>query len=157
MTPAGGVLDVCCGPRSFYFDKQDSRVTYCDLHHRRKTLCDGRELVVEPDVVADFRDLPFADGAYSLVVFDPPHLTRGHGWQVDKYGVLGPDWRSDLAAGFRECLRVLAPGGTLVFKWHEYGVPLRDVLALCPARPVFGNRRPGQSKTHFIVFFKDAS
>lgn len=157
MTPAGGVLDVCCGPRSFYFDKQDSRVTYCDLHPRRKTLCDGRELVVEPDVVADFRDLPFADGAYSLVVFDPPHLTRGHGWQVEKYGVLGPDWRADLAAGFRECLRVLAPGGTLVFKWYEYSVPVSEVLALCPAKPVFGNRRPGQSKTHFVVFFKEES
>ncbi len=25
-------LDVACGPKSFYFDKADPRVTFCDLH-----------------------------------------------------------------------------------------------------------------------------
>lgn len=35
MTPA---LDVCCGPRSFYFDNADPRVTFCDLHPRHMTL-----------------------------------------------------------------------------------------------------------------------
>ena len=87
MTPA---LDVACGPRSFYFDKDDPRVTFCDLNPRHLTLCDGRALDVEPDLVADFRDLPFADESFSLVVFDPPHLTVGAGWQVDKYGRLDP-------------------------------------------------------------------
>ena len=157
-TPA---LDVACGPRSFYFDKPDPRVTFCDLHPRHTTLCDGRALDVEPDVVADFRALPFPDGSFSLVVFDPPHLDRGSGWQVDKYGRLDPKgWRDDLSAGFRECLRVLRPCGTLVFKWyeydiHEYDIPLRDVLACCPASPLLGNRRPRASKTHWILFMKE--
>lgn len=77
MTPA---LDVACGPRSFYFDKADERVTFCDLHPRHMTLCDGRALDVEPDVVADFRSIPFPDGSFSLVIFDPPHLDVGAGW-----------------------------------------------------------------------------
>ncbi len=71
--------------------------------------------------------------------------------------MLGPGWRDDLAAGFRECLRVLAPGGTLVFKWNEYAVPLSEVLALCPAKPVFGVRRPKAARTHFIVYHKEGS
>lgn len=29
---------------------------------------------VTPDVVADFRDMPFEDNTYDLIVFDPPHL-----------------------------------------------------------------------------------
>lgn len=149
-------LDVCCGPRSFYFDKGDGRVTFCDLNPRHSTLCDGRALDVSPDFVADFRDLPFEDGSFKLVIFDPPHLDVGAGWQVAKYGKLDPrSWRDDLSAGFSECLRVLCPGGVLVFKWYEYRIPLRDVLACCPAAPVIGNRRPKASKTHWVLFMKD--
>lgn len=150
------ILDVCCGPKSFYFNKQDPHVTFCDLYPRHKTLCDGRVLDVSPDVVADFRDLPFADEQFSLVVFDPPHLEVGNGWQVDKYGKLDSDsWHEDLAKGFHECLRVLKPYGVLVFKWYEYHIPLKDVLALCPARPTLGNRRPKASKTHWVLFVKE--
>jgi ornithine carbamoyltransferase len=32
---------------------------------------------VAPDVVADFRNMPFPDGVFRLVVYDPPHLTSG--------------------------------------------------------------------------------
>lgn len=152
----GPALDVCCGPRSFYFDKADPRVTFCDLHPRHMTLCDGRALDVSPDVVSDFRDLPFPDESFSLVVFDPPHLDVGAGWQVGKYGKLDPrGWRRDLSAGFSECLRVLRPGGVLVFKWYEYRIPLRDVLACCPATPILGNRRPKASKTHWVLFMRE--
>lgn len=149
-------LDACCGPRSFYFDKESPLVTFSDLYPRHKTLCDGRVLDVEPDVVADFRDLPFGDGSFNLVVFDPPHLTVGAGWQVDKYGKLDSgSWREDLSAGFSECLRVLKPWGVLVFKWYEYRIPLREVLGCCQVKPLLGNRRPRASKTHWLLFVKD--
>lgn len=127
-------LDVACGSRSFYFDKQDERVFKCDAHPRHLTLCDGRTLDVSPDMVADFRELPFPDKSFNLVIFDPPHLDVGAGWQVDKYGKLDSDsWHEDLAKGFSECLRVLKPHGVLVFKWYEHHIPLKDVLKLCPA------------------------
>lgn len=34
-------------------------------------------------------------------------------------------------------------------------MPLREVLALSPYKPLFGNRKPGNDKTHWMVFIKD--
>jgi SAM-dependent methyltransferase len=153
------VLDPCCGSRMFYFDKDDDRVTFCDRYPRHSVLCDGCTLDVEPDMVADFCDLPFPDWSFRLVIFDPPHLDRGHGWQVEKYGVLDEDWHDQLTRGFSECFRVLEPGGTLVFKWYEYSIPLREVLSCTDQKPICGNRKPKQSKTHWLLFMRsgDAS
>jgi SAM-dependent methyltransferase len=44
-----------------------------------------------------------------------------------------------LRLGFAECFRVLRPGGTLIFKWNETQVPLKEVLALTPHKPLFGH------------------
>src|SRR5690606_21838285 len=101
-----------------------------------------RELVVDPDIQADFTDLPFPSDSFALVVFDPPHLIRNgkSGWLAKKYGKLEGDWREDLRKGFAECFRVLRPEGTLIFKWNEFEVPVSQILALTERRPLFGNR-----------------
>ena len=67
--------------------------------------------------VGDFRNIPFADGSFAMVLFDPPHLKNvgKNAWTAKKYGILGDDWRDDLRRGFAECFRVLRAGGTLVF------------------------------------------
>ncbi len=154
--PPKPVLDPCSGSRMFYFDKGDPRVLFGDSRSGvRETLCDGRALEVDPDVVLDVADLPFDDGAFPLVVFDPPHLHAGaSGWQAKKYGTLPKDWKGWMTSAFSECWRVLATDGTLVFKWYEYRVPLSEVLTCAPCEPLLGNRRPGASKTHWLVFFK---
>lgn len=148
-------LDPCCGSRMFYFNKHDPRVLFGDNRRVCAELCDGRALEVEPDALMDVTDLPFPDGSFPLVVFDPPHLDVGDGWQVAKYGKLPKDWRGWMTRAFSECWRVLAVGGTLVFKWYEYRIPLADVLRCAPCAPLLGNRRPRGSKTHWLVFFKD--
>lgn len=72
-----------------------------------------------------------------------------------KYGMLSETWQDDLRKGLDECFRVLKPNGTLVFKWSEDQVALRDVLALTDIKPLFGNRASGpKGKTHFLVFMK---
>ena len=149
------VLDVCCGSKMFWFDKDDKRALFLDSRTIETTLCDGRKFTVNPDMTADFRNLPFMDDSFPLVVFDPPHLRRaGNGsWLATKYGVLGDDWRDDLRRGFAECFRVLTPLGTLVFKWCEEQAGLSAVLALAPEKPLFGNRR---GKTIWVVFQKNA-
>lgn len=154
------VLDPASGSRMFYFDRDDPRVLFGDIRSESHTLCDGRALEVRPDVVNDFRDLPYPDGQFRVVVFDPPHLTRVgvRSWTFKKYGGLLSTWREDLAAGFAECFRVLAADGVLIFKWNETQVPVSDILALTPCKPLVGHRRVGKSAdTHWITFIKGAS
>lgn len=148
------ILDVCCGGRMFYFDKNDDRVNFCDIREEKYILCDGRSFEVTPDTVADFRNLPFENESFYLVVFDPPHLVRlGHNsWMNKKYGKLGGNWQKDLAKGFNECMRVLKPNGTLIFKWNENQIKLSEVLKCFSIAPLLGQRTVAE--THWLVFFK---
>lgn len=147
------IIDVCCGSRMFWFDPGNPSVVFMDNRTLEQTLCDGRKLKVRPDVVGDFRHIPYPDSTFYLAVFDPPHLLRAgqKSWLAAKYGKLGTGWRQDLKAGFDECLRVLKPYGTLVFKWNETQIKLSEILHLFGVRPLFGHRR---GKTHFLVFMK---
>lgn len=77
------VLDPCCGSRMFYFDKEDPRVLFGDIREEEHISCDGRTLQISPDIQLDFRQLPFDNHSFKLVVFDPPHLKKAgqKGWQ----------------------------------------------------------------------------
>ncbi|WP_214085905.1 class I SAM-dependent methyltransferase [Photorhabdus heterorhabditis] len=150
------ILDMCCGSRMFYFDKSNPDVLFCDIRRESHILCDGRELNIEPDIVCDFRALPFASNSFNLVVFDPPHLCRAgeNGWQRKKYGALNKTWRDDLTHGFREAFRVLKINGSLIFKWNETQIKTSEILALTDVKPVFGHLSGKQANTHWIVFYK---
>ena len=86
------ILDVCCGSKMFWFEKNHPNVLFSDIRKEQHILCDGRSLNVDPDLIADFRNLPFKDENLSLV-FDPPHLQNlgQNSWMAKKYGVLGLD------------------------------------------------------------------
>lgn len=159
------VLDACCGPRKFWFDQRDARCLFVDHRREDHTVVDQtrieggtRRIVINPDMVADFRCLPFADNSFDLVVFDPPHIKANRTGKKSRmainYGTLGKNWKADLCVGFGECFRVLRPRGTLIFKWAETNIKLADVLALAPEPPLFGNRMPKLSGTHWCVFMK---
>ena len=147
------ILDACCGSRMFWFDKEHEDVIYMDKRQVEDVLCDGRTLNVNPDVIADFRNMLFEDNSFYLVVFDPPHLIKAgeESWLAKKYGRLDELWQFDIRQGFSECMRVLKPNGTLIFKWNEEQVSLGDVLDAIGYKPLFGNKR---SKTHWLVFMK---
>nr|WP_258535643.1 class I SAM-dependent methyltransferase [Bacillus sp. 03113] len=147
------VLDACCGSKMFWFDKENEDVLFMDKRELETTLSDGRKLVVKPDIVADFREMPFEDNSFYLVVFDPPHLLKvgEESWLAKKYGKLEESWQSDIKQGFDECMRVLKPNGTLIFKWNEEQIKLSEILRVIDIKPLFGNKR---SKTHWLVFMK---
>lgn len=153
------ILDPCCGSRMFYMDKNDKRVDFCDNRTLDTSLCDGRKLVVAPDIISDVTSLPFEDKSYYLVIFDPPHMnTLGEkSWMAKKYGRLPTDWQTFMTNAFNECWRVLKDNGTLIFKWNESDIPLSEVLKCTKLKPLLANKRPKQTKTHWIVFFKDAN
>lgn len=157
------VLDPCCGSRMMWFDKADPRAIFGDRRSETLTVTDRshredgtRTLTIAPDTLMDFRAMPFSDGQFKLVAFDPPHLVRAgpKSWLAAKYGKLGQDWRDDLRQGFSECWRVLATDGVLVFKWNETHVKVTEVLPLAPARPLFGQVSGRTGMTHWLVFMK---
>lgn len=148
------ILDVCCGGKLFYFDPESPLVTFMDIRKDEVEFSPGRTVDIRPDVIGDFRAIPFPAESYDMVVFDPPHLLRAGdtSWLSKKYGVLNKDtWRSDIRVGFYECFRVLKKNGVLVFKWNTEQIKLKDVLKLAIRRPLFGDRR---GKTYWIVFVK---
>ena len=153
------VLDMCCGPRCFYFDKADTRVLACDVRTENFTNRLNRTCIVAPDLLQDFRHLPEEWGdRFDLVLFDPPHLVHAgeKSWLRAKYGILDrTNWRADLAEGFTEGFRVLREGGTLLFKWAETQIKVSEVLKLTEQKPLITTRFPTKSGTHWIVFYKE--
>ena len=138
------ILDVTAGNRTMWREKDSPIVVYLDVEKR---------LARPPDVIADSRHLPFRDGVFDTVVFDPPHLwgfetgaiqnvspnvelskvpvkrkvTSYYGW--DKYKT-----RSQLLKyivdTLREVRRVLKPDGVLWFKWCDLAMPIEKFWAV---------------------------
>ncbi|MHA7823672.1 hypothetical protein ACVVIH_12990 [Chryseobacterium arthrosphaerae] len=82
------ILDACCGSRMFWFDKNNPDVLFADVRSGTFISSNGKETVVDPDVIADFRNLPFEDNSFFHVVFDPPHRNDNapDHWMTHQYG-----------------------------------------------------------------------
>lgn len=133
------ILDACCGSKMFWFDKNNKNTIYMDNRELTDILCDGRTLKIKPDVVGDFRNMPFTDDSFYLVVFDPPHLLKigENSYMAKKYGKLNSTWKEDIRRGFKECMRVLKTNGTLIFKWNEQQIKLKEILNIIDYKPLF--------------------
>ena len=104
----------------------------------------------------DFRDIPYENKTFKLVVFDPPHLKQlgENSWMAKKYGKLGENWKEDIKKGFEECFRILEDNGILIFKWNEQQIKVREILELTNNKPLFGHKSGKLQKTHWICFMK---
>jgi SAM-dependent methyltransferase len=163
MTDAA-ILDPCCGSRMMWRNKQNPNAVFGDCRHETLVVTDRshgnasgqRVLRIEPDVVMDFRAIPYPDGTFHLVAFDPPHLVRAgkKSWLASKYGILSYNWKADIRAGFSECFRVLKPNGVLVFKWNETQVKTGEVMQLTDIQPLFGHLSGRKGLTHWLVYMK---
>lgn len=155
------IIDVACGSKMFWFDKDNPDVEFCDIRTLGRTeYYPGRYIEINPDTVCDFTNLPFGDNSFYLAVFDPPHLAWAGEKSIMKmkYGRLEGSWEEMLSAGFDECMRVLKPNGVLVFKWSEVQFPLSRILPLFSQPPLFGNRcRKRGNGTHWLCFVKDGA
>ena len=156
------ILDMTCGSRTIWFNKNHPAAVYCDKRQEDYELYFGkartslRHLHVAPDVICDFTDLPFPDESFSLVVFDPPHLLKAKetAWLVKKYGRLPEEWQPMIRDGFREGMRVLKPDSVLIFKWSEYDIPAEDVWKAIGQKPLFGHHSGKKSTTFWGCFMK---
>ncbi len=149
----------------FWNNRHDPRVIFGDIRKESITVSDHsngnmegtRTINIDPDILMDFRQLPFSDNTFRLVSFDPPHLVQAgkKSWLALKYGVLSENWKDDLTKGFSECFRVLESGGILIFKWNETQVKISDVLKLTKEKPLFGHLSGRKGLTHWLVFLKE--
>lgn len=157
------ILDVTCGARTIWFNKHHPAALYCDK--RQETYVDlwnagncrnGGDLIIDPDVLCDFTALPFADNTFSLVIFDPPHLSNvgDASWMFKKYGKLDVGWQDMLRDGFRECMRVLKPDGVLIFKWSEIQIPAEKVWQAIGEKPLFGHHSGKRMNTFWGCYMK---
>ena len=97
------ILDACCGSKMFWYDKHEPHTTYIDNRSEKDQVKDRqyiRDIVVSPDIIADFRKLPFKNDEFDLVTFDPPHLIHAgdNSWLKLKYGCLPNDWSTYIKA-----------------------------------------------------------
>ena len=157
------ILDVTCGSRSIWFNKFHPNAIYCD---KRQETFEGiwksgknqskRVCKIDPDVICDFTSLPFKDNSFSLVVFDPPHLSSigENSWLAKKYGGLGNNWPQMIHDGFQECMRVLKPDGVLIFKWSEIQIPTNKVWEAIGEKPLFGHHSGKKSNTFWGCYMK---
>jgi hypothetical protein len=162
------ILDACCGPRMFWWNKQHPNCVYIDKRIEEKGFVDNRQhREIKPDIVMDFKDLKFKDKTFKLIVMDPPHLIypkvnhkKQTGFRLGlTYGVLDKEtWEEELKIGFKECWRVLEDYGVLIFKWNNNNIPVKKVLAVLGEEPLFGHptRRTKnmRSSTHWFCFMK---
>lgn len=157
------ILDACCGGRMCWIDKMHPHAHYIDIRREAKGHVSENPKYnpnhcIEPDEIVDFRDMPYDDNTFSLVLFDPPHIfqTNGKvGTMGKRYGLLNREtWKEDLRRGFSECWRVLRPEGVLIFKWSTCNIPLKDVLALFPHKPLFGQVTGKSGSTRWMTFMK---
>lgn len=156
------ILDMTCGSRTIWFNKNHPAAIYFDKRRESMELYFGKartslhKLHVDPDVIGDFTALPFKDESFSLVVFDPPHLTgaKETAWLVKKYGKLDENWPQMLHDGFVEGMRVLKTDGVLIFKWSEYDIPAADVWKAIGQKPLFGHHSGKKSTTFWACFMK---
>lgn len=154
------ILDMTCGGRSIWFQKDNEHTIYFDTRYCEHYL-EGRKVIIHPDVIGDFRQLPFNDETFSLVVFDPPHIIRKcEGWMTEKYGRYESveEALTTVTQGISEGMRVLKARGVLIFKWSETDIPTSMILTEVKKigyYPIFGHKSGKKSGTHWLTFLKE--
>ena len=103
------ILDACCGSRMFWFDRNNPYVIFADNREVETTLCDGRQLLVKPDVKMDFRDMPYPDNSFNkvevaddeIVIKESDHIDQSENqpnsaycsiWEMVKHFILIRRW-----------------------------------------------------------------
>lgn len=163
------VLDPTYGLGRFWTVWQPHTLTASDLDPAKSPL--GRPV--------DFTALPWADGSFDAVVFDPPYKLNGTSTGTGAatcdadYGVAEPSTWQDrhqlIRDGITECVRVTRPGGMVLVKcqdqvcsgqvrWqtHEFaahavagGCRLVDALHLSGHRPQPAGRRQVHARRNY--------
>tara|TARA_R110000823_G_scaffold201504_1_gene332352 strand:- start:135 stop:629 length:495 start_codon:yes stop_codon:yes gene_type:complete len=150
------ILDACCGGKMFWFDKNNKNTVYCDIREVEKGTIQHESWSCKPDIIADYKDLPFDDESFNLIVWDIPHLIKsGTGIINKKYGSLGDNWKEDTEKGFNCVWDKLKDKGVLIFKYCDLNIKVSEMLSLFHTKPLFGTiTKKGVNNTYWFCFMK---
>jgi len=153
------ILDACCGGRQFWFDKTQKNTIFMDIREVEKGTIEMQpNWCIKPNIIGDYRDMPFRDKSFKLIVWDIPHMLgkKISGIIQTKYGYLDRDnYEEDLKKGFKEIWRILDDYGVLEFKYADVNVPIKQILELFPVKPLFGTpTKKGVNNTFWFCFMK---
>jgi hypothetical protein len=158
------ILDATCGYKGMWYQKNHPYVTFMDkrkeefqsahLHQKKRTYR------INPDVVSEWKNAPFPDEYFDVVLFDPPHIiwSKPHieGTIEKENGHLDAgDWEQVLQEGITKLFSILKSDGIFILKWCEVKIPVKKIIEMCPYNPLFGTRTGQANKTHWIVFIKE--
>ncbi len=139
------ILDLSAGNRAVWFNKKHPLAVFID-----------KRASVSPDIIADSTDLPFKDGLFDLVVFDPPHKNTGPTSNMSK--VYGHHTTQEILALILktapEAHRVTKPNALMALKWNSADIKLQRVLQLMPQwEPLFGHltKDGPRSQTYWVM------
>ena len=158
------ILDATCGFRGIWYQKNHPFVTYMDK--RKEVILSNhkyqkkRTYKINPNVISEWKNAPFENNYFDLIVFDPPHLIINRDKPIlstmDKqYGNLYKDnWKQELKQGVKKLFEILKPNGVFILKWCENSVKVDEVFKLFPYKPLFGSNTKGRGHTaNFWVLF----
>ena len=154
------ILDAGCGGKHIWFNKKHPNTLYIDKRQEDKGYIKGRKnWECKPDMIANFKNLPFEDKRFKLIVWDPPHLKGKSqtGYMTKKYGILHPEtWQEELRLGFKELWRVLDDYGVLTLKFNDFSCSFKELLKQFPIEPLYGTRtvQKSRSETRWFCFMK---
>ena len=164
------ILDATCGFKGIWYQKNHPFVTFMDKRKERvkcisikdQRVSHKRFYNINPDIVSEWKDAPFPDNYFDMVIFDPPHLIINRDKKnlsaMDKeYGNLYKDnWRGVLREGIKKLFDILKPEGIFVLKWCENSAKVDEIIKLCPYPPMFGSntKSKGHTENFWILFLK---
>lgn len=164
------ILDATCGFKGIWYQKNHPFVTFMDkrkelvkcISVKDQRVSHKRFYHVNPKVVSEWKDAPFPNNYFDMVIFDPPHLIisrdkKNLAAMEKQYGHLYKDnWRKVLKEGIQKLFDILKPEGVFILKWCENSVPVEEVIALMPYKPLFGSntKSKGHTANFWILFLK---
>jgi len=161
------ILDATCGFKGIWYQKHHPFVTFMDIRKGKTGNSKGTKLKnkryfkLNPDIISKWKDAPFPDNHFDIIIFDPPHLiidrNKKKSTMMYRYGCLYKDnWKKILREGIKKLFDILKPEGVFILKWCENSVKIDEIIKLCPYPPLFGSntKSKGHTKNFWILFLK---
>lgn len=161
------ILDATTGFKGIWYQKNHPFVTFMDKRkgdysfENPSTISRRRTYTVKPDVVSEWKNAPFPNNHFDMVIFDPPHLIKNKSSKesnmMKAYGYLdGETWKQDMSKGIKKLFDVLKPNGVFILKWCENSVKVEEIIKMCPYPPLFGSntKSKGHTANFWILFLK---